>query len=244
MSPKKKHDSVVAICLQEPNEDGSSMAFGLIRGDDLSALHEAFILDTVGNTLGVDGIDVRLYHNDQAEQRRAAKKAVEVAAGKAKGDNAKLTIHEQARDRWGVRINAVFRDCFDAGYKHVLVIGSRTPTITSPMMTTALRMLRESDAVFGPTPEGRYYVIGMSDSPQINLSDFDWKSAHIYSDVAHAFTKAKLSWSELDIWYVVVSAEDIEIMARDINQYRFEGDDDTARHTEEIMERLIAKLEP
>lgn len=220
------------------------MSLGPIRGDDLASLHEAFILDTVGNALGVDGIDVRLYHNELSDQRRAAKRALEVAAGKAKGDSPKLTIHERARERWGVRIEAIFRDCFDSGYKHVLVIGSRTPTITSPMMTTALRMLRESDAVFGPTPEGRYYVIGMSESPRINLSEFDWTSAHIYSDVAHAFTKKKLSWSELEIWYVVESADDLEIMVRDINQYRFEGDDDTACHTEEIMERLIAKLEP
>lgn len=242
MSPKKKHESVVAICLQEPNEDGSSMALGVIHGEDLSILHEAFILDTVGNALGVDNLDVRLYHNDLAEQRHAAKRAIEVAAGKGKVENTRLTVHERARERWGVRIESVFKDCFDAGYKHVLVIGSRTPTITSPMMTTALRMLRESDAVFGPTPEGRYYVIGMSDSPRINLSEFDWTSAHIYSDVAHAFTKKKLSWSELEIWYVVESADDLDIMARDINQYRFEGDDETARYTEEIMERLIAKL--
>lgn len=220
------------------------MSLGAIHGNDLAALHEAFILDTVGNALGVDGIDVRLYHNDLADQQRAAKRALEVAAGRGKGENAKLTVHERARERWGVRIEAVFRACFEAGYKHVLVIGSRTPTITSPMMTTALRMLRESDAVFGPTPEGRYYVIGMSDSPRINLSEFDWTSPHIYSDVAQAFTKKKLSWSELEIWYVIENADDLEIMVRDINQYRFEGDDDTARYAEDVMERLIAKLEP
>ena len=87
-------------------------------------------------------------------------------------------------------------------------------------------------------------MIGMSDSLQINLSEFDWKSPHIYSDVAHAFTKKKLSWSELEIWYAIENIDDLEIMARDINQYRFEGDDDTARNSEEVMERLIAKLEP
>ncbi len=244
MSPKKKHDSVIAICLQEPSEDGSSMSFGAIRGDDLATLHEAFILDTVGNALGVDSADVRLYHNDLGEQRRAAQRATDIAGGKAKGESAKFTTIERARERWAARVEGVFRDCFDAGYKHVLVIGSRTPTITSPMFNTALRMLRESDAVFGPTPEGRYYVIGMSGAHRINLSEFDWKSAHIYSDVAHAFTKKKLSWSELEIWYVVESVDDLEIMARDINQYRFEGDDDSAKFTEEIMERLIAKLEP
>ena len=214
------------------------MSLGPIRGDDLTALHEAFMLDTVGNMLAIESVDVRLYHNDLPDQRRSAKLAIEVASKRGKSDNPKLTVHERARERWGVRIEAVFQDCFESGYKHVLMIGSRTPTITSNMMSTAIRMLRESDAVFGPTPEGRYYVIGMSGSSRIDLSKFDWTSAHIYSDVAQAFTKKKLSWSELEIWYVVESADDLEIMVRDINQYRFEGDEESARHTEAVLERL------
>lgn len=244
MSPKKKHESVIAICIQEPTEDGSCMNMGAIRGDDLRVLNEAFAVDTVRNALGVDGIDVRLYHNDLPDQRHAAKRAVETAAEAGKAENGRFTLCERPRERWGARIEGVFRDCFNAGYKHVLVFGNRTPTITSAMMATALRMLKESDAVFGPTPDGRYYVIGMSGSTQIDLSEFDWKSPHIYSDVAHAFTKKKLSWSELEIWYAIENVDDLEIMARDINQYRFEGDDDTARNAEDVMERLIAKLEP
>ncbi|MBI5266409.1 MAG: DUF2064 domain-containing protein [candidate division Zixibacteria bacterium] len=244
MSPKKKHESVIAICIQEPTEDGSCMNMGAIRGDDLRILNEAFVVDTVRNALGVDGIDVRLYHNDLPDQRHAAKHAVETAAEAGKAENGRFMLRERTRERWGTRIEGVFRDCFDSGYKHVLVFGNRTPTITSAMMATALRMLKESDAVFGPTPDGRYYVIGMSGSMQIDLSGFDWKSPHIYSDVAHAFTKKKLSWSELEIWYAIENVDDLEIMARDINQYRFEGDDDTARNAEDVMERLIAKLEP
>ncbi len=220
------------------------MSLGPIRGENLTALLEAFTLDTVRNMLAVESVDVRIYHNDLPDQRRAAKLAIETTSKRGKSDNPKLSVHERARERWGLRIEAVFQDCFEAGYKHALMIGNRTPTITSHMMATAIRMLKESDAVFGPTPEGRYYVIGMSGSSKIDLSKFDWTSAHIYSDVAHAFTEKKLSWSELEIWYVIESADDLEIMVRDINQYRFEGDEESARHTETVMERLITKLEP
>ncbi len=109
------------------------------------------------------------------------------------------------------------------------------------MMRAALRMLEDSDAVFGPTPDGRYYTIGMSGSYHIKLSDFDWKSPTFYSEVASAFT-GQLSWSELEIWYAVESPEELDLLARDINQYRFEQDDESARETELVMERLIAKL--
>jgi glycosyltransferase A (GT-A) superfamily protein (DUF2064 family) len=146
------------------------------------------------------------------------------------------------RERWGVRIEKVFRECFDAGYHNVILVGSRTPTLTARMMQATLRMLEKSDAVFGPTPEGRYYTIGMSGACHINLSDFDWKSPKIYSEVANAFTEKGLSWSELEIWYAVESSDELELMARDINQYRFEGDETTARETELVMERFISKL--
>ena len=140
--------------MQEPAEDGSCMNLGAIRGDDLRVLNEAFVIDSVRNALGVNGIDVRLYHNDLADQRQAAKQAAEIAAAAGKSDGGRFTICERGRERWGVRIDGVFHDCFAAGYKHVLAFGNRTPTITSAMMATALRMLKESDAVFGPTPDG------------------------------------------------------------------------------------------
>jgi glycosyltransferase A (GT-A) superfamily protein (DUF2064 family) len=104
-------------------------------------------------------------------------------------------------------------------------------------------MLKQSDAVFGPTVDGRYYTIGMSGSYQIALSEFQWASPRIYSEVADAFTARGLSWSEQEIWYTVEAPEDIDTMARDINQYRFEGDDETAKETEIVLERILSKLE-
>jgi hypothetical protein len=60
--------------------------------------------------------------------------------------------------------------------------------------------------------------------------------------VAEAFTEKHLAWSELEIWYAVETPEDLEIMVRDINQFRFEGDETTARETEIVMERILARL--
>ncbi len=248
MPPKKQNDAVIAICVQEPYEDGSTMDFGIITGDNLRFLHQAFITDTITNCLDVKNVDVRLYYINSPERKRL----VEIVTGylKKKLSNVKgqpfknrFKSFELEHERWGIRIDKVFRDCFAAGYKHVLVIGSRTPTIRPAMMQRALKMLSESDAVFGPTPEGRYYIIGMSNSYQINLADFDWKSPAIYSEVAEAFTKKQLAWSELEIWYAVESPEELEIMVRDINQFRYEGDNNTAKETEIVMERILAKLE-
>lgn len=249
MPVKKKRNSVVAICIQEPREDGSSMEFGIIQGDDLRFLHQAFITDTIINASAVKDADIRLYYIDQPDRKRLVKIVTDYLMNRSKGKKGDLfktrfTTVELEKERWGIRIEQVFRDCFEQGYEHVLVLGSRTPTIRPEMFDTALKMLTESDAVFGPTPEGRYYIIGMSRSYKINLADFDWKSPAIYSEVAEAFTEKDLAWSELEIWYCVETTDEIEMMIRDINQFRFEGDELTARETEKVLERILARLEP
>ena len=247
MPQKKKKKSVIAICVQEPFEDGSSMDFRPINNDDLRFLHQAFITDTINNSLEVEQADTRLYYIDDPERKRFIKIVIDYLGKKLTGKKAttfkkSFSHNELPKERWGIRIEKVFADCFKAGYENILVIGSRTPTINTSMMKTALKMLEKSDAVFGPTPEGRYYIIGMSGSAQIKLSDFDWKSPTIYSEVAEAFTKKGLTWPELEIWYVVETTDDLQIMVRDVNQYRFEGDETTARETEIVMDRLLSKL--
>lgn len=221
------------------------MDLGAIKGDDLRFLHQAFITDTIINALRVEDADVRLYYADEPARVRLVKIITEYVCKKStavEGAKARFSAHALPKERWGVRIEKVFEDCFAKGYHNVLLVGSRTPTMTSPMMKMALRLLEQSDAVFGPTPEGRYYTIGMTGGHHINLSDFDWKSPSIYSEVASAFTDKGLSWSELEIWYAIESPEELDLMARDINQYRFEGDDISGRETELVMERLISKL--
>jgi len=244
---KKKNKSVISLCIQEPSEDGSTMNLGAISGDELRFIHQAFITDTIANGLDVADADFRVYYIDEDERARLVKIVEEYLKKKTTGRkatalNTGFSTHPLKRERWGVRIEHVFDDCFAQGYDKVLVIGSRTPTFTGKMIKTAMRMLEKSDAVFGPTPEGRYYTIGMSSKHHINLSQFDWKSKTIYSEVAATFTEKQLSWSELEIWYTVESSDELEMMARDINQYRFEGDETTAKETEAVVERLISKL--
>jgi len=249
MASKKKKGQVIAICIQEPFEDGSSMDFGAIQGDNLKFLHQAFITDTIGCALKVNcPADIRVYHINSPERKKLIKIVSDYLKKKHFSDSTdnfknKIVFNEMEKERWGIRAEKVFKNCFDCGYENILVIGSRTPTISASMMQTALKLLERSDAVFGPSPEGRYYAIGMSGSCRVNLSEFDWKSPNIYHDVAADFEQKGLEWNELDIWYAVETTDYLEVMVRDINQFRIEGDETTAHETELVMERLLSKLE-
>jgi glycosyltransferase A (GT-A) superfamily protein (DUF2064 family) len=247
MPKQKKNTSVIAVCVQEPFEDGSSMDLGFIQGDDLRFLHQAFISDTITHALDIETTDTRLYYIDNPDRKRFVKIINDYLKKKLTGKRAEafktqFSQYEMSNERWGIRIEKIFADCFSAGYENVLLIGSRTPTIRTKMLHAALRKLEKYDVVFGPTPEGRYYIIGMSGKAHISLSDFDWKSPSIYSEVVEAFTAKDLAWSEQDIWYAVETTDELELMVRDINQYRFEGDEFTAIETEKVMERLLSKL--
>ncbi len=248
MSPKKKNKTVIAVCIQEPQEDGSSMDFGLIDGDNLRFLHQAFITDTIMSASTLQDADIRLYFVDMPERKKFVKiitdyvnkqtKDVEPTFIKERFKKVKL-----AKERWGVRIEKLYDDCFKQGYENVLVIGSRTPTVSAEMIGSALQLLKNSDAVFGPTPEGRYYIIGMSGKQHLPLSEFDWKSPSIYHDVANRLKENGLEWKELDIWYCVEQIEELEMAIRDINQFRLQGDELTAHETEKVLERIFSKLE-
>ena len=157
MPAKKSSKSVIAICIQEPSEDGSHMDLGAIQGDDLRFLHQAFITDTILNACQVSSADIRLYYIDEPERVRLVNIVTEYVAQKVGGKkNDELKFKSRflsrglQRERWGLRMEKVFRDCFEGGYQNVLLVGSRTPTMTAQMMNTALRVLQQSDAVFGP----------------------------------------------------------------------------------------------
>lgn len=245
MPTKKKNDTALAVCIQEITEDGSELNLG----DDfsleaLSYLHQAFIADTINNILDITGPDFYMYYADYPHTRKSVETIMHYLAGRFNGKKAKvleekLKVQKLDPERWGLKMDAVFRQCFERGYKHVIFIGSRTPTLNGKMLTMAIRLLKNSDAVFGPTVEGRYYLIGMSGQYHVNLADFDWKSPRIYSEVAEKFNEKGLSWSEMEMWYAVEHPEDLEFLVRDINQYRLEGDEEKARETEKVLERIL-----
>lgn len=248
MTAKSTNKPVIAICVQELTEDGSEMELGAINGDELRFLHQAFISDSIVNALKTPDADIRLYYRDEPDRVKLVGIVTEYLNQKLKGREKeaytkRFSSHMLPDEPWGMRVEKTFKDCFESGYTQVYMIGSRTPTITSGKFSTALRMLQDSDAVFGPTPEGRYYSIGMSGKCVINLSEYDWRSNTIYHDVADAFTEKKLSWAELEIWYAVESVDELELMVRDINQFRREGKEDLCRETEAVLERLLSKLE-
>lgn len=249
MTSKRDNKTALIICIQEINEDGSSMNLGnQLTREEVSFLHQAFIADSINNALTLTDVDIKLYYSPLPTTRHAIETIVTYLKSRLREPklapfmDGRLEISELSPGRWGIKMDESFGRCFEKGYDRVVFIGSRTPTLTAEMIDKALAVLDRQDVVIGPTVEGRYYMLGFKGGYHIKLQDFDWKSPDIYSQVAGRLDEMGLSWEEIDIWYAVEHPEDIEYLARDINHFRLVGDEETARETEKVLERILKRL--
>jgi len=247
---KKKYTTAIAICVQEVTEDGSNLQLGE-RFDErqLSLLSQAFTADTLVSALSTPDAAVRLFFGDDPDTIASVGKIVDYLRKRLEKENGPPLDRERfdeievPANRWGIKMEEAMKACFAEGFEKVIFLGSRAPTVTLSLIRQAINELDDHDAVFGPTVEGRYYLMGMKGAYHTSLAKFNWKKPSIYSDVSTALTKEGHNWAELPMWYVVEHPEDIEYLVRDINQFRMEGDETTAYETEKTLERFLAETE-
>jgi rSAM/selenodomain-associated transferase 1 len=61
----------------------------------------------------------------------------------------------------GVRMKNAFADCFAAGFKSVILIGSDCPDLPIEIIEESFHLLESpNDVVIGPSADGGYYLIG------------------------------------------------------------------------------------
>jgi rSAM/selenodomain-associated transferase 1 len=72
------------------------------------------------------------------------------------------TCRPQPAGDLGTRMQAIFDDAFRRGYRRVIMIGTDAPEVNNKVVTSALKQLRRSTAVFQPTHDGGYALIGLN----------------------------------------------------------------------------------
>ena len=120
-----------------------------------------------------------------------------------------LNVHRfgQGGGDLGQRMQRVF-DGMPPG--PVVIIGSDIPGIRADHIALAFRALGRCDAVFGPAPDGGYWLIGLKRQPRV-LTAFDgvrWSCAHTMKDTLENLAGHKVAFlQELDD---VDQADDLE----------------------------------
>ena len=92
-----------------------------------------------------------------------------------------LRIHPQGPGDLGRRMTAVARRLPQGP---LVIIGSDIPGISPAMIERAFHMLASCDVVFGPSPDGGYWLVGLRRRPRVMVpfARVRWSSQHALND--------------------------------------------------------------
>jgi rSAM/selenodomain-associated transferase 1 len=94
---------------------------------------------------------------------------------------ARIRIHPQGPGDLGRRMAAVVRRLPPGP---IVIVGSDIPGISAAMIARAFHMLGSRDAVFGPSPDGGYWLVGVRRRPRVIVpfARVRWSSQHALND--------------------------------------------------------------
>jgi hypothetical protein len=104
----------------------------------------------------------------------------------------------------GVRIHQAIRHVQQAGYSHVLTIGTDSPSLPAEYLDHAATALENHDLVLGPATDGGYYLIGLKSAPPRELfAGIDWSTERVLRQTLQRAEQLRMSVHLLPSWYDV-----------------------------------------
>lgn len=110
----------------------------------------------------------------------------------------------------GQRMKQAFAQAFTEGYQRVCIIGSDCMDISQRVIEEAFAALSTHDMVIGPSEDGGYYLLGMT---QLNPEVFEhkqWSTDQVFKDTIEDIKQLGLSRFELPILNDVDTEEDLQ----------------------------------
>ena len=112
----------------------------------------------------------------------------------------------------GERMLNAFKDGFSKGYDRILLIGSDLPEISEEIINTAYTKLNKKDVVFGPSKDGGYYLIGMTNLHEFIFKNKPWSTTTLLKETLAEIKQRKVGVS------LIKTLNDIDIFD-DLKQY-------------------------
>ena len=92
----------------------------------------------------------------------------------------------------GARLKMAFRDQFRRGMKRVIVIATDVPDLSVADIEEAVVALNGADLVIGPSTDGGYYLIGMTEFHPALFDDISWSTKVVYEQTLAAAGELRL----------------------------------------------------
>ncbi|HUU46717.1 MAG TPA: DUF2064 domain-containing protein [Acidobacteriota bacterium] len=235
------------VLIQVRNPVGKSEPLPVLRVfDDMRMLRlkRAFFEDTLCQVAGIDGVDIKIA---VAPPPRSvwARDAIANLTERFPQHRSFQTLTDrteviaQAVAPIDKRSAANLKYCLEAGYRNIVLMGGYIPTINPELIATAFHYLSKHPLILGPTIEGGCYLVGLR-SDCAEAADLVSIGTDVsYKNSTEALRETGITWQEIELCYDVSHQEDLEFIVREINHFRFTGDEETAQCTEATLAEFI-----
>jgi len=130
-----------------------------------------------------------------------------------------------------------FHELKKQSFRKILIIGSDLPTLPISHLQQALELLRQHDVVIGPSLDGGYYLIGISQQIPPIFDGIPWSTERVFVMTMEKILKAKLSCGLLPFWHDVDRPEDLRFLSLHLDLLQQEGQR-IAPRTYKILESI------
>jgi rSAM/selenodomain-associated transferase 1 len=115
---------------------------------------------------------------------------------------------QKGKDLGEIILNAV-KKLKSLGYRKIVVIGSDSPDMPNEFIKNAFEALDNTDFVIGPTEDGGFYLLGLTDIYNCIFFEVDWGSQNVFESLLKNITKLKKTFLLLPIWYDIDSKKEL-----------------------------------
>lgn len=137
-------------------------------------------------------VDVTIFYEDEPE-----------AAAFFSNLATNARILPQIGNDLGERIKNAFSSMFHLGYHSTVVIGTDSPDLPSDFIHEAFQLLGSADAVFGPSEDGGYYLLGLKSLHEELFTDIAWSTESVLRASIDRAAESGLTVKLLPTWYDV-----------------------------------------
>lgn len=144
-------------------------------------------------------------------------------------------ISNQGEGDLGERMLRFFAERFQEGHERVVLLGTDCPHVPLEYIEGAFELLAEHDAVFGPTEDGGYYLVGLSRRADHLFEDIPWSTPKVWPTTQVRLQEAELSSTTVSTWYDVDTMADLDRLLVDLG-------DETSSDLKDLAKRLAHVL--
>ncbi len=134
----------------------------------------------IGNDLALEFYKTMLFHTRSVLRKIVKELECDIEIHLTENINESIwdefKCKPQVEGDLGQKMYSAFHQAFKCGYKHVVLIGSDLPELSSSHLKQALLRLENSDLVLGPSKDGGYYLIAMNKNHPELFTDIQWST--------------------------------------------------------------------